>query len=64
METMPLWRKSRRCESGGCVEFAALGSEAAVRDSTDPEGPVLRFPREEWAAFLRQLTTDGFAERS
>lgn len=63
-DSMPTWRKSRRCESGGCVEFAAVGSGAAVRDSTDPQGPVLRFSRQEWVAFLARLTTDGFSQRS
>lgn len=64
MESKPLWRKSRRCESGACVEFAALGRDAAIRDSTDPHGPILRFSREEWATFLNRITTDGFVKRS
>ncbi len=62
-DSMPAWRKSRWCESGGCVEFAAIGSGAAVRDSTDPQGPILRFSREDWRAFLAQVVTDGFAPR-
>jgi|ADGO01.1.fsa_nt_gi Domain of unknown function (DUF397). len=64
METEPLWRKSRRCESGACVEFAAFGGDAAIRDSTDPRGPILRFPRAEWVTFLDRITSDGFRKRS
>ncbi|MFD0899080.1 DUF397 domain-containing protein [Actinomadura sediminis] len=37
------WRKaSRSGENGGnCVELAALPGSVAVRDSKDPDGPVL-----------------------
>jgi hypothetical protein len=36
-----------------CVEAAALGGgRIAVRDSKDPDGPVLVFTPEEWSAFL------------
>jgi hypothetical protein len=48
------WRKSSLSGSqGDCVEVAALADGgAAVRDSKDPEGAVLRFTAAEWAAFL------------
>jgi hypothetical protein len=31
-----------------------------VRDSTDPTGPVLRFPRGAWAAFLGAVRAGEF----
>jgi hypothetical protein len=38
------WRKSRRSNStGNCVEFVRVGGQVAVRDSKDPQGPVLVF---------------------
>jgi len=48
------WRKSSRSggNNGACVEVRRHGQEVQVRDSKDPTGPVLRFTREEWAAFL------------
>ena len=40
--------------NGNCVEVAGLpGDSVGIRDSRDPGGPVLRFTRAEWAAFLR-----------
>lgn len=41
------WRKSSRSASNGaeCVELAALAGAVAVRDSKDPDGPVLLLTR-------------------
>jgi Domain of unknown function (DUF397) len=46
------WRKSTKCESNSCVEVGLLGSQVAVRDSKDVDGPVLLFTGAEWAAFV------------
>lgn len=49
------WRKSRRSgASGNCVELAALpgGAGVAVRNSRQPDGPVLVYTRSEIEAFL------------
>jgi hypothetical protein len=42
-----LWRKaSRSGENGGdCVELAGMSGAVAVRDSKDPDGPVLLLTR-------------------
>jgi len=52
-ETM-LWRKSPYSGGGqDCVEIASLpGAGIAVRQSKDPDGPVLEFTAPEWAAFV------------
>jgi len=54
-----VWAKSSRSgTNGNCVEVAFLGEgRVALRDSKDPEGPVLRFNRGEWSAFV-----DGVAD--
>ncbi|GAA3632136.1 DUF397 domain-containing protein [Kineosporia mesophila] len=54
-----VWIKSSRSGvNGNCVEVAFLGEgRVALRDSKDPEGPVLRFTRGEWSAFV-----DGVSE--
>lgn len=48
------WLKSSLSFSNSnCVEVASLpAGEVGVRDSKDPEGPVLRFTPGEWHAFL------------
>jgi hypothetical protein len=50
----PHWVKSSLSYSNGnCVEVASLpDGEIGVRDSKDPDGPVLRFTPGEWRAFL------------
>ena len=48
------WRKSSHSSGNGgqCVEVAQnLPGAVAVRDSKDPEGPVLAFSFTEWRAF-------------
>ena len=49
------WRKSRRSNhQGQCVELALLpgGAGVAVRNSRQPDGPVLVYTRGEMEAFL------------
>lgn len=48
------WQKSRLSNpSGNCVEIAGLpGGDVAVRNSRDPEGPVLIYTAAEMSAFL------------
>ncbi|GAA3135010.1 DUF397 domain-containing protein [Planomonospora alba] len=56
------WRKSRFSNpSGNCVELARLpGGEVAVRNSRDPEGPVLVYTRGEVEAFVRGVKDGEF----
>jgi hypothetical protein len=47
-----VWRKSTESLNGDCVEVASLPGGVAVRDSKDPDGPMLEFTHSEWRAFL------------
>jgi uncharacterized protein DUF397 len=46
------WFRALNCEEGACVEVASAGDGVAMRDSKDQDGPMLRFTRAEWTAFL------------
>jgi len=56
------WRKSTRsgpnCDN--CVEVAFVPAAVAVRDSKDPDGPVLVFDPREWQAFVGGARHGGF----
>ncbi|MEU6080212.1 DUF397 domain-containing protein [Streptomyces sp. NPDC047108] len=54
--------KSRRSADGlDCVEVATnVPGTVAVRDSKDPEGPILRFAPAEWVAFRAALVRGCF----
>ncbi|MGW0807312.1 DUF397 domain-containing protein [Nonomuraea sp. NPDC002799] len=48
-------------DSNDCVAVAELTKgRRAVRDSKDPEGPVLVFTASEWDAFKRGVLNDEF----
>lgn len=53
---MMQWQKSTySTDTGECVEVAALPGAVAIRDSKNPDGPVLRFTAEEWRGFLARI---------
>lgn len=60
-----VWAKSTLSFSNGnCVEVTELpGGAVGVRNSKDPGGPVLRFSRDEWDAFLGGARLGGFDRR-
>lgn len=53
------WRKSSySANEGDCVEVAVLpDGSRAIRDSKNPDSPVLRFTVGEWRAFIRRVKT-------
>jgi len=56
------WVKSSlSLANGNCVEVASLPQgEIGVRNSRDPDGPVLRFTPDEWRAFLGGVRNGEF----
>jgi uncharacterized protein DUF397 len=50
------WRKSSYTGGqGNCVEVAPVPGGVAVRDSKDPNGPVLRLTAGQWRAFVDRV---------
>ncbi len=56
------WTKSSASNSAGtCVETASIrAGEILVRNSRDPEGPVLSFTKAEWVAFVAGVKAGEF----
>lgn len=51
-----MWKKSSYSNAlGNCVETKLSSTDADVRDSTNPDGPVLSFSRPDWEQFLRAI---------
>jgi hypothetical protein len=56
------WQKSRRSNSqGACVELAGLpGGDIGVRNSRFPDGPVLRYSKDEIRALIEGVKKGDF----
>ncbi|MFC6082190.1 DUF397 domain-containing protein [Sphaerisporangium aureirubrum] len=56
----PAWRKSSSSANQDCVEVACLaGGARALRDSKNPEGPVLGVGSLEWSMFIATIKDGG-----
>lgn len=57
-----VWRTSSTSDpTGECVEFAVLdGGDVAVRNSRDPQGPVLVYTPAEISAFVHGVKAGEF----
>jgi hypothetical protein len=55
-----VWRKSTLSGANGRVEVALVAGRLAVRDSKDPQGPVLLFTPDEWRAFVGGVRNGEF----
>jgi hypothetical protein len=49
------WQASSFSTTGDCVEIAELGDMVGVRDSKDPDGPVIELTRSEWRTFIEAV---------
>ncbi|MFG1998294.1 DUF397 domain-containing protein [Spirillospora sp. NPDC048911] len=51
------WRTSTYSSTNGgeCVEVAALSAQIGVRDSKNPEGPLIVFAEQGWTALISRI---------
>jgi hypothetical protein len=55
------WRKARRSvNNGACVEAARVSGHILIRDSTDRNGPVVRYSARSWRVFVTDTKTGLF----
>ncbi|MGH3647546.1 MAG: DUF397 domain-containing protein [Micromonosporaceae bacterium] len=56
------WRVSSRSgDNGSCVAVARIGDVIGVRDTKDPDGPVLEFRlADEWPKFVQAIKAGEF----
>ncbi|MEU7902754.1 DUF397 domain-containing protein [Actinoplanes sp. NPDC049118] len=59
-DEVPQWRKSTRSSSGNCVEVMTDPAAVLVRDSKNPDGPVLSFTRATFGDFLSGVRGSEF----
>jgi hypothetical protein len=58
-----VWRKSSYSQptQSDCVEIADVARSIAIRDSKDPDGPMLLFGRGEWQSFAARIKNGQLA---
>jgi Domain of unknown function (DUF397) len=55
-----VWHRGRWCESGACVEIAAVGDAVMVRSSANAGGTPVTLSRDEWREFLAGAKEGAF----
>lgn len=58
-EAQQNWRKSSYCKTDDCVEVCKVGGTVLLRNSRDPQGPILKFSTEDWATFIEETRNDA-----
>ena len=55
------WFKAQRSTNNGqCVEVASVAGKVAIRDSKDPDGPILIYTPAEFSAFIEGARNGEF----
>jgi hypothetical protein len=60
LTTAAWFKSSYSANNGVCVEAAFVPGHVAARDSKNPGGPALTFPRSGWRSFLTAAKSGSF----
>jgi Domain of unknown function (DUF397) len=55
------WRKSGWCDGGACIEVAIQGRAILLRNSVDPDGPVLALTHGAWRDLITGIRQAALA---
>jgi hypothetical protein len=53
------WRSPAGCDTSACVQTARDSDFVYVRHSKAPDGPILTFTHEEWAAHVGSILAEA-----
>ncbi|MEV1290546.1 DUF397 domain-containing protein [Micromonospora sp. NPDC049679] len=53
------WRRSSRCDTQACVEVRPDGDHVDIRDSAQPDGPLLTVTADAWRHFQSAVKRGG-----
>jgi hypothetical protein len=54
------WLTAQSCNGGACVRVAPSGKAVFIGDSKNPAGPILKYTRPEWDAFVVRIKRGDF----
>lgn len=54
------WRTALNCDGGACVEVAADRNIIVIRNSRQPDGPLVEYTPEEWHEFVSGVKKGDF----
>lgn len=57
-------KSSYSSDTANCVEVAFAGSHVAIRDSKNPDGPILTYAAQSWYEFVEALRQGEFDRSS
>jgi hypothetical protein len=56
----PIWRTSKLCESGACIEVGVQSESVLIRSSANLDGRYVTLSRDEWQAFVAGVKDGDF----
>jgi predicted secreted Zn-dependent protease len=55
-----IWLTALNCDGGACVQVAADQNTILIRNSRQPDGPLIEYTPEEWHEFVSGIKKGDF----